>query len=242
MALVSELPVLTLAPKPLIWQWQMELKSLQGAPSAVWTTDGWVDENEVVHPAASARGVRRCPRRIGIVSTGLITRRGTVADELGYLRWTCVILDEAHRARRKNLVCGREYAPAQPNNLLAFLQRISPRTHSLLLATATPVQVHPIEAWDLLELLGRGSDAILGGPGSRWRRPEQAIETLLGNESLPEEPRALWDWIRNPMPPVDESLLCDILRRRPANAGAEQSVHSPYRAAPARLSGTHDRS
>ena len=37
-----------------------------------------------------------------------------------------------------------------PNNLLRFLRAISPRTKSLLLATATPAQLHPVEAYDLL--------------------------------------------------------------------------------------------
>ena len=63
-------------------------------------------------------------------------------------------LDEAHRARRRNPGPGAESAAPEPNNLLAFLHAISPRTHSLLLATATPVQLHPIEAWDLLDALG----------------------------------------------------------------------------------------
>jgi hypothetical protein len=86
-----------------------------------------------------------------------------------------VILDEAHRARRRNLAPGREYDPAEPNHLLRFLWDIAPRTRSLLLATATPVQLHPIEAWDLLDALARGSDVALGGYGSRWRKPRQAL-------------------------------------------------------------------
>jgi hypothetical protein len=44
---------------------------------------------------------------------------------------------------------------AEPNKLMAFLRRIGSQTKSLLLATATPVQLHPLEAWDLLEILPR---------------------------------------------------------------------------------------
>jgi hypothetical protein len=33
----------------------------------------------------------------------------------------------------------------------------------MLLATVTPVQVRPVEAWDLLDFLRRGSEAVLGG-------------------------------------------------------------------------------
>ncbi|WP_373508588.1 helicase-related protein [Thiocapsa sp.] len=46
-----------------------------------------------------------------------------------------MILDEAHRARRRNLGPGKEYDPSEPNNLLRFLWDISPRTRSLLLAS-----------------------------------------------------------------------------------------------------------
>ena len=41
-----------------------------------------------------------------------------------------------------------------PNRLLDLLQRIRERTQALLLLTATPMQVHPVEVWDLLSVLG----------------------------------------------------------------------------------------
>jgi len=51
-------------------------------------------------------------------------------------------------------------------NLLGFLYEMSTRTKSMLLATATPVQLRPVEAWDLLDVLARGSEAVLGGAWS----------------------------------------------------------------------------
>ena len=111
-----------------------------GLPSAVWTGGQWVDEHGVEHPGAGPQSIRRCPRRVGIVSTGLITRGSEAVTWLANMRFECVILDEAHRARRRNLDAKRAFAPAQPNNLLKFVRKISPRTKSLLLATATPVQ------------------------------------------------------------------------------------------------------
>ena len=34
------------------------------------------------------------------------------------------------------------------------MQGLQDRTRGLILLTATPMQVHPIEVWDLLQLLG----------------------------------------------------------------------------------------
>ena len=213
MALVGDKPVLVLAPRTLIQQWQDELETLLGMPSAVWTGRQWVDERGVEHPGAGPESIRRCPRRVGIVSTGLITRGSEAVTWLANMRFECVILDEAHRARRRNLDAKRAFAPAQPNNLLRFLQEISPRTRSLLLATATPVQLHPVEAYDLLDALARGSDAVLGGPGSRWRNARASLDLVLGEAAPPAEFHERWDWLRNPFPPRSEGRDFEILRR-----------------------------
>ena len=211
MALVSDGPVLVLAPKPLLKQWQDELDTLLGLPSAVWDGFQWVDERGVEHPGVGDESIRRCPRRVGIVSTGLITRGSEMVEWLANMRFECVILDEAHRARRR-------FQPGQPgrgrpNNLLRFLRRISPRTKSLLLATATPVQLHPIEAFDLLDALAQSSDAVLGSAGSRWRQPQASLAMLLGKVPLPTDFHERWDWLRNPLPPRSEGAQFQILRR-----------------------------
>ena len=214
MALSGDGPVLVLAPKPLLRQWQDELDTLLGLPSAIWDSDRWVDEHGIEHPGAGAESIRRCPRRVGIVSTGLIIGNTEAAARLTEMRYECVILDEAHRARRRNLSPGsRAFATARPNNLLKFLREISPRTKSLLLATATPVQLHPVEAYDLLDALAGGSHAVLGAPGSRWRNARASIDLLLGNAAPPADFHERWDWLRNPFPPRSEGRDFEILRR-----------------------------
>jgi hypothetical protein len=213
MALAGARPVLILAPKPLIWQWQGELKTLLDMPAAVWNGQNWVDENGIEYPASGPESIRRCPRRVGIVSTGLIVAGSGIVDELIDGRYECVILDEAHRARRRHLTAGKEYEPGEPNNLLRFLWAISPRTRSLLLATATPVQIHPIEVWDLLDALARGSDAVLGGYGSHWRKPRLALGLLLGTVAPPAGELEQWAWMRNPLPPAAEGPDYSTLRR-----------------------------
>jgi hypothetical protein len=239
-ALTTEEPVLVLAPKPVIWQWQDELFNLLDLPTAVWDGAQWLDENGIEHPAAGPEAIRKCPRRIGIVSTGLITQRTEIVEWLAYMRFSCVILDEAHRARRRNLGAGREYDAVE---LLAFLREIAPRTRSLLLATATPVQMHPIEAFDLLEALACGSDAVLGSAGSAWRKARQALPLVMGEVELPDDELTQWEWLRNPFPPASEGIDYQILRQSlrmadgdaAAKGGAFDQLSNPDRARISRL-------
>ena len=210
MALVGDKPVLVLAPKPLVQQWQDELRTMLGLPSAIWRNGLWVDERGIEHPVADAEAIRRCPRRIGIVSTGLITQNSEAATWLAGMRFECVIVDEAHRARRRDL---RKPGAMRPNNLLKFVRKISSRSKSLLLATATPVQINPIEAFDLLDALAQGSDAVLGSHGSRWRQAASSLNLLLGREAPSTDFYEQWDWLRNPLPPGGEHRTFGILRR-----------------------------
>ena len=76
MALAGERPVLVLAPRSLVRQWQDEIYTLLGLPSAICDGRRWIDERGIEHPGAGPESIRRCPRRIGIVSTG----PGPVAD------------------------------------------------------------------------------------------------------------------------------------------------------------------
>lgn len=218
MALQGDKPVLVLAPKPLIWQWQQELRNLLDMPSAVWDGKDWWDENEMRYPSKSDRSICECPRRVGILSTGLVTRRSNAAIYLRDMDWECVILDEAHRARRQHLSKDHEYDDSTPNNLLRFIQHISSRTKSLLLATATPVQLHPVEAWDLLDALNRKDGSVLGTIGSKWLQPDLAIPLVMGDEPLPKTDMDMWDWIRTPMPLASEGVDYQILRNKLAMA------------------------
>lgn len=82
---------------------------------------------------------------------------------------------------------------------MKFLMDISKRTKSMLLATATPVQLHPIEAWDLMEILSQKNDSVLGSKFSRWRtQPEKALNLLLGKEKFNEFDISIIDWVRDP--------------------------------------------
>src|SRR6185312_3342529 len=129
--------------------------------------------------------------------------------------YECVIVDEAHRARRRNLGPTHRNEKAEPNNLLRFVRAIAPKTRSLLLATATPVQLDPIEAWDLLDALNLGTETVLGSPFSSWERaPRLGLDYVLGREAPPDDLSAVWEWMRDPFPPADEGHDFAMLRSR----------------------------
>ncbi len=214
-------PILVLAPKPLLQQWQGELMELLHLPSARWTGKNWVDENELEYPSDGVRSLGRCPRRIGLVSQGLVVRG--LPDTLQQLlsqRYACVIVDEAHRARRRELpkvdASDTEIdVRGEPNKLMRFLRDIGPRTKSMLLATATPVQLHPIEAWDLLHTLSHGNDGVLGGQtrSSPWYQPSKCLAIATGRQQIPEDVQDGWQFVRDPMPARTEDAAFDRIRR-----------------------------
>lgn len=214
MALQGDRPVLIIVPKTLLWQWQDELKTLLDIPSAVWNGKQWVDDNGLVYPSAGTGDIRKCPRRIGILSQGLIINNKTgIAEMLLNIKYECVIVDEAHRARRKNLGADRENEKPDANNLLSFFYAISMRTKSLLLATATPVQLYPVEAWDLLSAISAGNESVLGNDFSNWRKAGEALSLIMGNRDMPDDDLEAWAWIRNPLPPASEHNDFLLLRR-----------------------------
>jgi hypothetical protein len=215
-------PILVLAPKPLLQQWQDELMELLLLPSARWNGRAWVDESDLEYPSEGVESLSKCPRRIGLVSQGLVVRGlPDVLNQLLNKRYTCVIVDEAHRARRRNVPNVEAKADeidekAEANKLMTFLRDIAPKTKSLLLATATPVQLHPVEAWDLLHILSYGNDSVLGGwtQTSPWFQPSKCLEIATGDATVPAiDLHAGWEYVRDPLPSRKEAPGFDRIRR-----------------------------
>lgn len=214
MALWGDKPVLIIAPKPLLWQWQDEMDKLLGMPSAVWDGKQWVDEHGICHSVKGPEGILKCPRRVALVSQGLFSANTDAADRLKRLEYECVIVDEAHRARRRNLAPGCETENGEPNNLLRHLLDLARHTKSLLLGTATPVQIHPIEAWDLLQLLNTNREHVLGNAWSEWNKPTACLPVVAGEISLSGTTNTdFWSGFRNPLPPAQEHRDFETLRR-----------------------------
>lgn len=227
MALWGDKPVLIIVPKTLIWQWQDEMKHLLDMPSAVWTGKEWVDENEIKYPPTG--DIRKCPRKVGIISQGLIVNgRDELLTQILSMEYECVIIDEAHRARRSNLGIGKENQKPQPNNLMKFLLMISRKTKSMLLATATPVQMYPIECWDLLYILSQKNESVLGDKFSKWRNDvPKALNLIMDKEKLTGIGLEQWDWLRNPFPPANEDRVTFGKVRKNIGMSDEEFVIKP---------------
>jgi len=67
--------------------------------------------------------------------------------------WDLVLLDEAHAARRRRQEEGEFNSGTLLLDLLRKLQ-LNRQTRGILLLSATPMQTHPWEPWDLLSILG----------------------------------------------------------------------------------------
>lgn len=213
MALYGDEPILIIVPKTLVFQWQDEMRSLLDMPSAVWTGNGWQDETGYFYPESGLRSILRCPRRVGIVSQGLVARRTESAKLLLQEHYECVILDEAHRARRRNPSKDADKHKADPNFLLQFINEISVKTKSLLLATATPVQVNTIEAYDLINALSISNLKVMGDQYSEWHRhPQTTLDMVCSKVNPPQSETAMWDIMRNPFPQRDSSGRISRLR------------------------------
>ena len=210
-AILDDGPVLILCPSTLTLQWQVELNDRLGIPSAVWSSGQkvWIDPHGHTIKTRGAEDITRCPFRIAIVSTGLIFH---TSDERRYLlerRFGTVILDEAHKARRRG---GLGEHKDESNNLLDFMLRIGPRTRNLLLGTATPIQTDVHELWDLMRILNAGADFVLGRESTcQWVNLQRSLPMVKGDE-VPLDERDAWEWLRNPLPPGDEEPLVANLR------------------------------
>ena len=146
--------ILVLAPKAVLKQWQIELREKFNLNWPIF--DG---QRLTWYPSPGMRGREieladreTWHRQPVVIASSHLLRRGDRLNEcLGAAPWDLIVLDEAHHARRRSAGAAKE---GGPNALLRLMQGLKERTKGLVLLTATPMQVDPIEVWDLLSLLG----------------------------------------------------------------------------------------
>ncbi|BEU20015.1 SNF2-related protein [Paraburkholderia sp. 22B1P] len=84
-----------------------------------------------------------------IMSSHLARRRERRPELLEAEPYDLIVVDEAHHARQK-----RTGGRVEANMLMRLLRDLRHRTHGLILLSATPLQTHAMELYDLLSLLG----------------------------------------------------------------------------------------
>jgi superfamily II DNA or RNA helicase len=146
--------VLIVTPKSVQIQWQNELYEKFNLNIPIY--DGSALVWKPVHGARSAveKPVARDEwqaEQVVLVSSFLMRRADRQRELLDAADWDLLILDEAHHARRRGAGSTQEKGP---NALLGLMRKLQAKCGSLLLLTATPMQVHPVELWDLMDLLG----------------------------------------------------------------------------------------
>ena len=147
--------VLILTPASICRQWQVELREKFNLNCPIYDGDQLLWLATPGRTAPLEEPVARADwhkQPFVIASSHLMRRRERVAELADQAEpWDVLVIDEAHHARRKSPGLPGE---RRPNRLLELVERIKGRTQALLLLTATPMQVHPVEVWDLLSLLG----------------------------------------------------------------------------------------
>ena len=217
--LLGDGPVLILCPATLTLQWQTELLDKLGVPSVVWHSNrkGWLTPEGTFVPS-TAEAITRAPMQVAIVSTGLIARSdGAERAALLRGRYGTLVLDEAHKARARVGVSGKR----DMNNLMSFMLDAAPRARHVILGTATPMQLHPNEVWDLMAILAAGAPHVLGNDFSLWQRGDERTELIQRDRATPADPAITWDYLRNPLPhasdwPENDAVpvnLYDSIRR-----------------------------
>jgi len=140
--------ILVLAPSGLVGQWQQELKTKFNQSFSIYTRQS-IDWLRNDHPEENVWTVRDTV----ISSTSFACRDEERRAEIAGAGWDMVVIDEAHHARRTWQSSGSHTT----TNLYRLAEQLADpdlnRSQSMLLLTATPMQLHRFELFSLIELL-----------------------------------------------------------------------------------------
>ncbi len=149
--------VLIAPPASLTRQWQREMAS-KFLLSFARALTGPGSRHEYIFPeekTVESQGLYSPP--LSIVSTGLLAHKGREIELTAALAFDIALVDEAHYARRKNPAARdtRRVKPRFGRLYRVIRDELRNRSRCLLLATATPMQLDWIEAYDLIRLTNR---------------------------------------------------------------------------------------
>lgn len=143
--------ILVMAPAALTVQWQKELREKLNLDWPIY------DGKHLAWQDTHAGGVNRkelpgdWTAHGPVIVSSHLARRDRHAAAVTAAKWDAVVLDEAHYARQTHPNDPKKHTP---NKMLKMMRRLKGRTEDLILMTATPMQIHPVDLYDLLDLLG----------------------------------------------------------------------------------------
>jgi hypothetical protein len=145
---------------------------------------------------------------IVLASSHLARRRSRRRQVLDAGPWDIVLVDEAHHARRRG-----SKRTDTPNSLLALLEDMKRAAawQALYLASATPMQMYPHEAWDLIALLGL--TGLWGRDASYFERYYRLLRTDGRERDWSLLQRMLADHFAVPGVAPDEALVREVRNR-----------------------------
>lgn len=171
--------VCILVPASLLWQFQEELHFYFGLDFYVWDSKSkvYLDiERNSFKGIRFSSPVDKGTPDFQIISSQLARgsgKSGSIFDDLAIFP-DLLVVDEAHAARLHP-----DGTSVKPTRLFRALEKIKGKIPNILLLTATPLQVHPLEFHGLLSILG------LGASWSKRTNYLRSLEILSGNVDKP---------------------------------------------------------
>lgn len=217
--------VLLLVPASVIKQWQEELDEklslrvprLEGG--RFYLRRGGFDE-EIKPGSASDNPWGAFP--VLLASSHLARRKTQRRQVLDAGPWDVVFVDEAHHARRRG-----SKPTDTPNSLLSLLLELQSAKawNALYLASATPMQMHAHEAWDLLELLGL--TPLWGSSAVNFVRYYEELREPFGARQWGFLQRMSADYLEDPAATLDTDLEAAV--RREVGFAASRPIREFHR-------------
>lgn len=147
--------ILIAAPASLTRQWQREMASKMLLPFGRVEASPTPRLEYIFPDVDTVRTGSLYDADLTIISTGLLAREERAKGLATTTPFDVVLVDEAHAARRRNSTKGTEAHP-EYNQLYSSIRNYAkPAARSLWLATATPMQLNPVEVSDLIMLTDR---------------------------------------------------------------------------------------
>ncbi|MBC7348200.1 MAG: helicase, partial [Clostridia bacterium] len=147
--------ILIVAPPSLMPQWQRQMAAKLLLPFGIARTAPEIS-HAYIFPAEEVRRSRLLYEPdLVIMSSGLLAREERAAALQTAAPFDVALVDEAHAARRRNPSAGAAASPDYGHLYTCLRNYLRPRAKSLWLATATPMQIDPVEVSDLLALTNR---------------------------------------------------------------------------------------